>query len=489
MAHDSTEAGHTLSREILALYREARSGTTNDYKDWAMQRYQALVSMRATSWVNGVLTEQGPVFHEARSLGVPDQYWDAFGPLVAAERNLDPLGPLMFANPGCSFITDPSFFPDEFVQTIHRPFNIEWALSGLFIDRHTGLFSAVCWYRDPSMAPFTEADRALHEQLLPHWMEGLGLHRVGMAARELEVASVPGRTIALAAADGAIHHAQPQFGELLAQEFPAWRGNALPPPLLDALRGAAARFDGHHLRAGRRITHDGAWLVQLERRDGSAAERARDAKETLLDQATHALHEEQRRQAVANERRRIMRELHDGVGSQLVGLLNLVNSRSAEPAELEASVRQALDEMRMAVDSMQSDDDPDLGTALANLRYRLQPRLDAAGIRVHWSVPEVLAVQGMGPAEVFQVQRILLEAFTNVLKHSRASAVRVQVGAPDEGRVDILLADDGVGLNGDAGRGQGLANMRHRAAAIGGAIEIAPDRATRGTAVRLRWPG
>ena len=104
------------------------------------------------------------------------------------------------------------------------------------------------------------------------------------------------------------------------------------------------------------------------------AERAAE-REKHLRQAFEALRSQQQEQAVLNERQRIMREIHDGIGSQLVGLLNMVSVEGGgDRRELEVQVRQALDEMRMAVDSLQPMD-ADLTTVLATLRYRLQPRL------------------------------------------------------------------------------------------------------------------
>ena len=60
--------------------------------------------------------------------------------------------------------------------------------------------------------------------------------------------------------------------------------------------------------------------------------------------------------------------------------------------------------MRMAVDAWQPAHD-DLVTVLATLRYRLQPRLQAAGIEVVWDVPELPALRQLAPHEVLQVQR------------------------------------------------------------------------------------
>ncbi|TFZ00114.1 sensor histidine kinase [Ramlibacter humi] len=208
-------------------------------------------------------------------------------------------------------------------------------------------------------------------------------------------------------------------------------------------------------------------------------------RERQLKAAFDAMREQQHHQSVADERQRIMREIHDGVGSQLVALLNMVERPQADSRELREHVQLALDEMRMAVDSLQPAND-DLATVLATLRYRLQPRLEAAGIAVAWEVAELPERRELSPHVVMHVQRILLEAFTNVLKHARATHIAVRGYLDGEGTAVILqIADNGAGFRGDAqpegaGRrrgGRGLDNMRSRAAAIGAHLRIEPSPA------------
>jgi len=217
-----------------------------------------------------------------------------------------------------------------------------------------------------------------------------------------------------------------------------------------------------------------------------------DERERQLRAAFDVLREQQHHQAISNERQRIMREIHDGVGSQLVALLNMVARPGAEPQSLREHVQLALDEMRMAVDSLQPAND-DLATVLATLRYRLQPRLQAAGIGVVWDVAELPELRELSPNVVMHVQRILLEAFTNVLKHARATSIIVRARLCDEGStVTLQIADNGVGLRASpaatgAGRrrgGRGLDNMRSRAAAIGAKFHI-DQPAEGGTCITL----
>lgn len=226
-------------------------------------------------------------------------------------------------------------------------------------------------------------------------------------------------------------------------------------------------------RYSRTVTNFHALNANLSRRV--------DEREHQLKAAFDALREQQHHQSVSNERQRIMREIHDGVGSQLVALLNMVARPGADAGALREHVQVALDEMRMAVDSLQPAND-DLATVLATLRYRLQPRLEAAGIAVVWEVAELPELRELSPNVVMHVQRILLEAFTNVLKHARASRIVVRARLrEDEPAVTLQIEDNGVGLrHPSAGAaeparrrgGRGLDNMRSRAAAIGARLRV-----------------
>ncbi len=215
-------------------------------------------------------------------------------------------------------------------------------------------------------------------------------------------------------------------------------------------------------------------------------------REQQLRAAFETLRTQQEEQVVLLERQRIMREIHDGVGSQLVGLLNLVTQRDARTDVLTEHVQQALDEMRMAVDSLQPMHD-DLPTMLATLRYRLQPRLDAAGIALDWDVVELPPIAAFNAQASLQLQRILLEAFTNVLKHARATRIALLASWQDgpSPKVRIELRDNGSGMRSGeapAAAGRGIANMHARADAIGAALQIGGGREG-GTAVVLEWPG
>jgi signal transduction histidine kinase len=173
-----------------------------------------------------------------------------------------------------------------------------------------------------------------------------------------------------------------------------------------------------------------------------------------------------RAQAHDEERRRIMRDLHDGLGSQLMTMMLTARMGEADPPKVAEGLQGVIDEMRLMVDSMDSVGES-LDAALATFRARIQPRVAAAGFGFTWQQDEALDAPDLGPRDVLQVFRIMQEAVTNALKHSGGDAIAVEIAGTDEGGVAITIADNGKGgaESGEAGRG--LANMKNRARALG----------------------
>jgi signal transduction histidine kinase len=199
------------------------------------------------------------------------------------------------------------------------------------------------------------------------------------------------------------------------------------------------------------------------------------------------------------ERQRIMREIHDGVGSQLVGLLNVVTQPAPDRGVVEEHVKLALDEMRMAVDSLQPTHD-DLPTVLATLRYRLQPRLDAAGIELVWDVAVMPAARSVcragRAAAATHIARSFHQCAEARPRHAHRDAGRLARRQASPPLVRIVLTDNGQAAfprpptDGRPAWAMASANMRARAQSIGARLHIENGATTSGggTRVRLDWP-
>lgn len=219
--------------------------------------------------------------------------------------------------------------------------------------------------------------------------------------------------------------------------------------------------------------------TELEHR---VAEKTRE-----IEANSASLEESRRQQALAAERQRIMADMHDGVGASLIGLLRHAQSGNASPASIEQRVNEALQEMRIAVDALQSRED-DMAAVLGSLRYRLNDMIQATGVELEWDVAELPAVRGLTPTVVFAVQRILLEAISNALKHAGARKLRIAAHSAEPDQIEIRIEDDGRGFETANPRtGLGIGNMLARAGRIGAQLDIV-SRADAGTSIRLTIP-
>ncbi len=184
------------------------------------------------------------------------------------------------------------------------------------------------------------------------------------------------------------------------------------------------------------------------------------------------------RVAVAEERERFSRDLHDLLGhtlSVIVVKAQAVRRLAGQDpeavaghaADIEQIGRQALDDVRRAVDAMRA---PTLDDELDNARRSLA----AAGIATTVTADGAVERAADGPAgEV--LAWVVREAATNVLRHSGASACRIELDER-EGRLALVVADDGVGApRAPSTRFGGLDGLRDRVTAAGGELQVEPS--------------
>ncbi|WOJ92908.1 sensor histidine kinase [Congregibacter variabilis] len=214
---------------------------------------------------------------------------------------------------------------------------------------------------------------------------------------------------------------------------------------------------------GRRLRFRGEYLRFLKERAQYFEQRSKEAAH----------------QAVAEERSRIARELHDIVAHQLslmtvqAGAAKTVVRSDQEAAlgameAVESAGRQALQEMRHLLHVLRRDEDsgelmPQPGCA--NLKT-LVAEVGAAGLDVELCTSGDLSAL---PARVdLTVYRIVQEALTNVLKHSGDGVRAVVTIASATDGITVSITDNGQGAIGLPGNGYGIAGMRERAELLGG---------------------
>ncbi|MGA8340155.1 MAG: sensor histidine kinase [Solirubrobacteraceae bacterium] len=209
--------------------------------------------------------------------------------------------------------------------------------------------------------------------------------------------------------------------------------------------------------------------------------------------------EEERREATGRvlagqeaERLRIAQELHDQVGQELTAvLLGLARVEARAPAELrgdvaevQAAVRDSLEEVRLIAIELRPEalDDLGLESALAVLCERLTERF---GLRVRQHLDAQLSP--LPPDVELVVYRVAQEALTNVARHAGAHEAEITLARHDGGLM-LTVSDDGDGLPVGHTPGTGIRGMRERATLIGASLTIDRDPVADGCRVRLVVP-
>lgn len=179
----------------------------------------------------------------------------------------------------------------------------------------------------------------------------------------------------------------------------------------------------------------------------------------------------ERQNAASEERKLIMREIHDGLGSKLFTSLSRVERGAMDAPQMAASLRACISDMRLALDAL-APDDHDLLIAFGDFMFRWQAELQAAGLRCEWAMDVAGDELTLTPHATLQVLRVAQEALTNVAKHSRAARVELSLRQSGDQLV-LTIHDDGVGGAGpNASAGRGIRNMRARAEQLGGTLTL-----------------
>jgi two-component system sensor histidine kinase DegS len=204
------------------------------------------------------------------------------------------------------------------------------------------------------------------------------------------------------------------------------------------------------------------------------------------------LEQELKALAVVEERNRLAREIHDGLGAALSGLIiqaEYAGSISKEPAvkqelkELKGAAEEAIDELRRALVMMRND-------------FQLVPALEnvTTTFKSRHKINCELNLRGQAPRLSSEAQltifRILQESLTNIAKHAGAKKVTVGVNFAVDG-LTMTVEDDGTGfdIRNTPAHHYGLINMRERARKVGGDVLIDSEPGGGGTTVTLMIHG
>ncbi len=194
--------------------------------------------------------------------------------------------------------------------------------------------------------------------------------------------------------------------------------------------------------------------------------------------------------AIARERARIARELHDGIATELAGAISLFKLYLEKHKTQDETLKNVFDIMERSLKRVR-ESLADLRPAtigpnglLGDLRHQGEDFARLYGIRVELSSNG--AEEMLSPQHREVVAQVVREALTNVRRHSGSTICRVKLGFAAHPFL-IEVSDEGRGFAAGGAGGYGLMGMRERAAGIGGRLEVVSTEG-RGTTVFLFGP-
>ena len=222
-----------------------------------------------------------------------------------------------------------------------------------------------------------------------------------------------------------------------------------------------------------------AYIVILRFRAASAQARdltanlaARVAqKEQELAQSYQLVEQLAREQARTGERTRILRDMHDGVGAHISTAIRQLESGRATQVEVLHTLRDSLDQLKLSIDAMNLPPG-DITALLANLRYRLEPRLKVSGLELQWDVDLLAPLERLDDKAMRHLQYMVFEAVSNVLQHARASKIHIVLCSTVSGGAQLLVIDNGCGFDPELVQRRGLGSLRERAGAMDAGLSL-----------------
>lgn len=185
------------------------------------------------------------------------------------------------------------------------------------------------------------------------------------------------------------------------------------------------------------------------------------------------------------ERERLLADMHDGLGSQLISAKLKAEQGQLQQPEMVELLRECMADLHLLIDGLKGQPDG-LGAALKQFRHRTERRLAGQPLLLLWHI-DLDDAPPLPPKETIDVLRIIQESLNNALKHSQARKIVITARYTMESDLLVRIEDDGLGLPSKVDHSQGLHGMRRRAREIGASLSIARGDDDRGTVVELLY--
>jgi signal transduction histidine kinase len=223
-------------------------------------------------------------------------------------------------------------------------------------------------------------------------------------------------------------------------------------------------------------------LIDSEKLSNSLEERVIE-RSRELERTYDLLIESERQRSKTQEREQLLKDLHDGFGTQLVTARMLLNSKKMNQDEMENLLHECISDLYLVLD-ISNNEVNHFYDLIIDFKNRISLRLPSHRAKLLWHVQEN-ELPNVSKNTALNILRVAQEGLNNAIKYSQSANIWISLTYESTSRVLVLkVADDGVGFPSGTTNSRGLKNMSQRANTLGGSLAIY-DNAP-GTSIELQ---
>jgi DNA-binding CsgD family transcriptional regulator len=253
----------TLSTLLLELHRGSQRISPEDFQEWAFQTVKQVLPFDSGLWASAALSESGLIIHSCFLHNQPPELMSDYAQIWRS----DPLFKGISASVGTTMNVHPPFRQLPELKDYVKKFDLHHAIATMVRDATTNLLSVICWYRSVGKERFSEEERRMKEDLMPHLVETWANNRLAHALRTSDRWHRPAYAAAVVDSTGVLHVTDQMFPQLMSEEWARWHGPSIPPELAQhVFRSTAHAFTGKSIIVRSSRLGD-QWLLHSRRRD------------------------------------------------------------------------------------------------------------------------------------------------------------------------------------------------------------------------------
>lgn len=226
---------------LFGLYRQVQNTTPAQFQKQALEAVREVLAFDSALWGTGVMTPNGAIIHSICVYRQPPDMMENWEHIkqhdTVSFEAFSRLGQTVNAALTTDSDWQTRFHPDAMAHV--KRYGMEHVLSTIIADPVLKLFTAVSFYRADPAQPFTEAERLLKQNLMPHLIEVWNTNRFNYMHSPRKGGTQADHARAICDRKGMLYNASPNFAGLMFVDWPDWQGPQLPDVLLASLSGKA----------------------------------------------------------------------------------------------------------------------------------------------------------------------------------------------------------------------------------------------------------